>query len=172
MQRPSIKMYQGRMNVSDFYELKDSPPAPAPSPASSSMMMSSPVAKPSSTFKIPSSSDLMVNDEPPSRPSTPPPSRFAYSFSNPPTPKTQPPSSSDDSILSNPRNIHCVVIADHIMECPICSRFYRNYTPIYNIIILILGIALIVLIIKCNNRSFPQAAAALANFNRPAPPTI
>lgn len=49
----------------------------------------------------------------------------------------------------SPRSLHCIVIADHILDCPICSRFYRNYTPFYNIIIMILLIMLIFLFIKC-----------------------
>jgi len=49
----------------------------------------------------------------------------------------------------SPRSIHCIVIADHIIDCPICSKFYRNYTPFYNIIIMILLIMLIFLFIRC-----------------------
>lgn len=48
-----------------------------------------------------------------------------------------------------PRSLHCIVIADHIMDCPLCSRFYRNYTPFYNIIIMVLLIILIFLFIRC-----------------------
>lgn len=133
MQRPLNKLSHSRLDLSEFYELKDTnfkPPAPVQQPN-----------KPP-TFKIPSSSDIIEEDIPPPRPKSPP-TNFSFQKFTPP-PK-------EDNVLSNPRNIHCVVIADHIMDCPICSRFYRNYTPIYNIIILILGIALVVLIIKCNN---------------------
>ena len=49
----------------------------------------------------------------------------------------------------SPRGLHCIVIADHILDCPICSRFYRNYTPFYNIIIMILLMMLIFLFIRC-----------------------
>lgn len=156
-QRSSIKMNQGRSNLSDFYELKDTPPP-----------------QPARQFKIPSSSDIIGSQEPQSsgpspatvmRPNPPPsPSVPSYSFQKF---RNDPPPSDESNLLANPRNIHCVVIADHIMDCPICSRFYRNYTPIYNVIILILGIAIVVLIIRCNNKN-------MSGYIRPAmpPPTI
>lgn len=145
-QRSSIKMTQGRGNPGDFYELKDSQTPTPPQPRN---------------FKIPSSTDLLGSqevDSPPAphppRPLPPAPPKYAFQkFSSPP------PSTSDDSLIANPRNIHCVVIADHIMDCPICSRFYRNYTPIYNVIILILGIALIILIIKYSTKNNFQTTA-------------
>lgn len=69
----------------------------------------------------------------------------------------------------SPRGLHCIVIADHILDCPICSRFYRNYTPFYNIIIMILLMMLIFLFIRCQKltllsttRSYVAAAPAAA----------
>jgi hypothetical protein len=169
-QRSSIKTNQGRINMSDFYELKETSPPPPPPP-------------PSPQFKIPSSTSLLAPTqgepslrhhqtmETPMPPSHQQPSQVRFSYQKlgggDRHHKSSSHSSSDEnSLLSNPRNIHCVVIADHIMDCPICSRFYRNYTPIYNLIILILGIALIVLIIKCNNKNIPMQPV----FTRPTPP--
>lgn len=155
-QRASIKMNQGRANLSDFYELKDSNVPPPPSMASTSR-----------NFKIPSSSDILEDVAPPPPPKPPAPSpRFSYQKFASPSPASS--HDSESNLLANPRNIHCVVIADHIMDCPICSRFYRNYTPIYNVIILILGIALIILIIKCNNKNFPNYIRAAV----PPAPTL
>ena len=162
--------------MSDFYELKDSNTSPPPM----SSIQSPP--RPQQPFKIPSSTSLISQEEdvqrpmmavkqPPPPPSTqPPPVRFSYQKLGPPSPSYSQQMSEENSLLANPRNIHCVVIADHIMDCPICSRFYRNYTPIYNLIILILGIALIVLIIKCNNRNVPTTY--IRTSSTPPPPTI
>lgn len=155
-QRSSIKMTQGRANLGDLYELKDSqPPMPPPQPRN---------------FKIPSSSDIIGNQEMNSTPSQQPARHVASSGPKFTYQKFSPPPSNEDNFISNPRNIHCVVIADHIMDCPICSRFYRNYTPIYNVIILILGIALIVLIIKYSTRNNFQATPAF--IRTPSPATL
>lgn len=68
----------------------------------------------------------------------------------------------------SPRGLHCIVIADHILDCPICSRFYRNYTPFYNIIIMILLMVLIFLFIRCQKLTL-MYSRPYANLPPPAP---
>ena len=97
--------------------------------------------KPTS-FKIPSSSSLINSNK------TYKPASQAYDDDNTVAPKDK------QTPYISPRGIHCVVIADHIMDCPICSRFYRNYTPFYNVVIMILLMILIFLFIRCQKLSF------------------
>ena len=121
-------------------------------------------------FTIPSSSH-MIEKEPaphPSPPSSTPaftptynPIRSTTRYARAPsyhheqeTPQYIP---SDNTYNTSPRNLHCIVIADHIVDCPICSRFYRNYTPIYNVIIFILVVILMIMIIRVNRSPTPSA---------------
>lgn len=48
-------------------------------------------------------------------------------------------------------NIPCIEIANHIRDCPICSRFYSNDRTIYIIVIVILSIIVIILLKKVLN---------------------
>lgn len=97
------------------------------------------------TYKIPSSSNIVSNNK------TYKPATQAYSPE-----ETKPDTSFPQQQTSymSPRSLHCIVIADHIMDCPICSRFYRNYTPFYNIMIMILLIIIIFLFIRCQKLAF------------------
>lgn len=109
-------------------------------------------------FTIPSSS-TMIESEASKTPSKPYfPVRNAY-FQEPPTRHPQP-----HDVYTSPRNLHCVVIADHIMECPICSRFYRNYSPLYNTIIVILLILLLIIIYRNNRVVIPQQQQSVATI--------
>lgn len=98
-------------------------------------------AKP--TYKIPSSSNLLsAGNVGGTTTKSYKPATHAY-----PPEEIQHPKNAQQYI--SPRSLHCIVIADHILDCPICSRFYRNYTPFYNIIIMILLMMLIFLFIRC-----------------------
>lgn len=107
--------------------------------------------KPPSSYKIPSSSNLLAAASGGSSNNrTYKPAAQAYDDGRDNKDRQQTP-------YVSPRSIHCVVIADHIMDCPICSRFYRNYTPFYNIVILILLMTLIFLFVRCQKLSFVAA---------------
>lgn len=117
-----------KMNTTEFFELREN---------TSQEQQQFEMMKPS--YKIPSSSNLVSNTNKPYKPAT-----QAYSSSD-----EEPKSPQQQTSYISPRSLHCIVIADHIMDCPICSRFYRNYTPFYNIIIMILLILLLFLFIRC-----------------------
>lgn len=117
-----------KLNTTEFFELRENT---AQEQQQLDMM------KPS--YKIPSSSNLVSNTNKPYKSAT-----HAYSSSD-----EEPKNHQQQTSYISPRSLHCIVIADHIMDCPICSRFYRNYTPFYNIIIMILLILLIFLFIRC-----------------------
>lgn len=96
-------------------------------------------------YKIPSSSNIINNK-------TYKPATQAY----PPLeekPQNKETRQQQQTSYISPRSLHCIVIADHIIDCPICSRFYRNYTPFYNIIIMILLMIMIFLFIRCQKLS-------------------
>lgn len=139
MQRPFTK----KNDIKEFYELRDVQSQQQPPPIQSQQQKITTLSeqKPR-TFTIPSSSRLKEDGAPAYVPERQAYMRNSYSPVQP------------QDYTSAPRNIHCIVIADHIIDCPICSRLYRNYTPIYNTIIGIMLIALIVLIIKYNR--YPQ----------------
>ena len=48
-------------------------------------------------------------------------------------------------------NISCLLVADHINSCPICSKFYNNDKTIYIIAIVVLAIICILLLKKVLN---------------------
>jgi hypothetical protein len=129
------------------------------------MNQSAPVAlKPSSSYTIPTSSNIVVEKEvvveTPTTIKPYFPAKHAY-YSEPHHQQQQQQQQQPAVEYTSARNLHCIVIADHIVDCPICSRFYRNYTPVYNVIILILVIVLIVFIIRSNNRPvYPNIASA------------
>ena len=58
-------------------------------------------------------------------------------------------------VKNNSSELSCVEVADHIENCPICSKFYRNNNTIFLIIIFILSIFCLILLKKvldiCNN---------------------
>lgn len=116
-----------KLNTTEFFELREN----TPQEQQQFEMM-----KPS--YKIPSSSNLVSSSNKTYKPAT-----QAYQDDE----KEQ--KSPQQTSYISPRSLHCIVIADHIMDCPICSRFYRNYTPFYNIIIMILLMMLIFLFIRC-----------------------
>lgn len=94
-------------------------------------------------YKIPSSSNLINKSS----------TNYKASF-NAYEPDKQQQQTNLQAPYISPRSIHCILIADHIMDCPLCSRFYRNYTPFYNTVIMILLMALIFLFIRCQKLSF------------------
>lgn len=98
------------------------------------------------SYKIPSSSNVLTSNSN----KTYKPATQAYS------PEDKPETSfpQQQTAYMSPRSLHCIVIADHIMDCPICSRFYRNYTPFYNIVLMILLIIIIFLFIRCQKLAF------------------
>lgn len=115
-------------------------------------------AKPA--YKIPSSSNLINNAAVGST------STKSYK----PATQAYPPEERDFKTSQqyiSPRGLHCIVIADHILDCPICSRFYRNYTPFYNIIIMILLMVLIFLFIRCQKLTL--LASSVRSYTPPAP---
>lgn len=111
-------------------------------------------------FTIPSSSHL-IEPEPSAPIRSYVPSRPVYFHESPSSPPHE--------VYTSPRNLHCVVIADHIVDCPICSRFYRNYSPLYNGIIIVLVIILVVILFK--NRS-PVATAIMTATPQQATATL
>lgn len=119
-----------KLDTREFFELRENTPQEQLE------------AKPA--YKIPSSSNLLNNAVSAGGTST---------KSYKPATQAYPPEDLRDFKTSqqyiSPRGLHCIVIADHILDCPICSRFYRNYTPFYNIIIMILLMMLIFLFIRC-----------------------
>lgn len=106
-------------------------------------------------YKIPSSSNLLNNTNNTTK--TYKPATQAYSHESDVSKEKQ------SSSYMSPRSLHCIVIADHIMDCPICSRFYRNYTPFYNIVIMILLIVLIFLFIRCQKLTILASSRSLAS---------
>lgn len=107
--------------------------------------------KPPASYKIPSSSNMLAAASGGGSNRTYKPASVAYDDGKD---KDRP---HQQTPYVSPRSIHCVVIADHIMDCPICSRFYRNYTPFYNVVFLILLTILIFLFIRCQKLSFVAA---------------
>lgn len=122
-------------------------------------------AKPA--YKIPSSSNLLNNVSAAAVGGT---STKSYK----PAVQAYPPEDLQDFKTSqqyiSPRGLHCIVIADHILDCPICSRFYRNYTPFYNIIILILLMVLFFLFSRCQKLSIMSTARSYVPVPPPAAP--
>jgi hypothetical protein len=165
MQRPNTKKIE---NIKDIYELRDQTPQSSSqmmhqTPQSLQMMRQNAIQSkqqhhlthpPSSTqfspptskprqFTIPSSSNFTP---PPSSPKPQfPPSSYQFMNVSPSSQQHQQQFSPQDV---TPRNLHCITIAEHIVDCPICGRLYRNYTPIYSIMIIVLVIVIIVLLIK------------------------
>jgi len=117
-----------KLDTTEFFELRENTPQEQQQ-----------LDKPA--YKIPSSSNLLGASNNTSG-KTYKPANQAY------PPEDQNEFRTSQNYIS-PRSLHCIVIADHILDCPICSRFYRNYTPFYNIIIMILLIMLIFLFIRC-----------------------
>jgi len=135
MQRPYTKKIE---SVKEFYELRDPAPQRNPSPVQAQpqlMRLETKQEQQTPAFTIPTASAIT---------SKPPKESSSYARYFPPPPPQYTPSP-----VENPRALHCITIADHIIDCPICSRLYRNYTPIYNTIIGILLIVIIALVIKC-----------------------
>lgn len=52
------------------------------------------------------------------------------------------------SHISNRDNLNCIDVANHIKNCPICSKFYENDKSMYVVAIIILIIICIILIRK------------------------
>ena len=161
MQRPYTKKTE---TVKEYYELRE----PATPPQKPTKQDPAP-AQQSRQFTIPSSSSMIKSNPPQSTTtlSAYPQDRGAYL-----TPQQQQQlqqrqqqffSQQQYSDNIQPRSLHCITIADHIIDCPICSRFYRSYAPVYTIIITILLIVIIVIVIKYVRSSMraPSAAAAV-----------
>lgn len=130
MQRIYDMPKKKKMDTTEFFELREDQQQPAQDPSTAA-------------YKIPSSSNLINNN----KTST----NYKASFNAYEPEKHQ--SSNLQTPYISPRSIHCIVIADHIMDCPLCSRFYRNYTPFYNIVIMILLMIVIFLFIRCQKLS-------------------
>jgi len=158
------------MKEKEYFELRDQPPMSTDrhpdlyrKAASAVHHQQSEPAKAVPTFTIPSSSNIGIEKEEIKSIKPYFPARQAYyQDSYPQQQQLQPQQQPPQEVYTSPRNLHCIVIADHIVDCPICSRFYRNYTPIYNVIILILIIVLIVFIVRSNrghHHHHPSASA-------------
>jgi len=52
----------------------------------------------------------------------------------------------DEQQPFNPMNIPCIVIANHIGNCPICSRYYNSDRTGYVVVIIILAIVCLLLL--------------------------
>lgn len=69
-------------------------------------------------------------------------------------PSVQPPTNStpihEAFTEQSPRPImlSCIEVNDHIMTCPICSKYYHNYTSIYIGIIILLGFIILIFLLK------------------------
>lgn len=50
-----------------------------------------------------------------------------------------------------PMHMNCIDISNHIQNCPICSRFYKNDNTIHIVIIVILGLICILLLKRVLN---------------------
>jgi hypothetical protein len=76
--------------------------------------------------------------QPPSMyPSNSTPIKEAFSENTPPPTTERPP------IMSS-----CIDVNDHIMACPICSKYYQNYTSVYIGIIILLGFIILIFLLK------------------------
>ena len=42
----------------------------------------------------------------------------------------------------------CIDVNDHIMACPICSKYYQNYSSVYIGIIILLGFIILIFLLK------------------------
>ena len=42
----------------------------------------------------------------------------------------------------------CIDVNDHIVSCPICSKYYQNYTSVYIGIIILLGFIILIFLLK------------------------
>jgi hypothetical protein len=42
----------------------------------------------------------------------------------------------------------CIDVNDHITTCPICSKYYQNYTSVYIGIIILLGFIILIFLLK------------------------
>jgi hypothetical protein len=49
------------------------------------------------------------------------------------------------------RDLNCVEVSDHIQNCPVCSKFYKQDTSIYMIMIILLSIICILLLKRVLN---------------------
>ena len=58
----------------------------------------------------------------------------------------QPPMPGSYSLEENSKSPTCLEIADHVSNCPICSKFYKNDNSIYIIAIIILSIMCVLLL--------------------------
>lgn len=60
----------------------------------------------------------------------------------------------EKSMTPSPRMNHrlmdatCVDINDHIVSCPICSKYYQNHTTVYVGIIILLGFIILIFLLK------------------------
>lgn len=142
MQRMYDVPKKRKIDTTEFFELREN----SPQEKLQQMEM-----KPA--YKIPSSSNLLNSNT-----KTYKPAMQAYA-SNESSPKDN----NKQSSYMSPRSLHCIVIADHIMDCPICSRFYRNYTSFYNIMIMILLIVLIFLFIRCQKLTILASSRSLSS---------
>jgi hypothetical protein len=62
-----------------------------------------------------------------------------------------PPMPSQMPMLQQVGTPSCLEIHSHIMDCPICSRFFKNDNTVYIIVIVILAIMCIMLLKKVLN---------------------
>lgn len=115
----------------------------------------------SASYVIPSSTDIMTRPEPKYTYEQPMPSR---SFT--PNPAA---TSSHVNDYTSATTIHCITIADHVMNCPICSKFYRDYSPFYKVVSLIC-IAILIGVLwtgynknKCTHNHGPSSHATSAS---------
>lgn len=120
----------------EYFELQDNNNGPNPFTAKREAMVgrssvpSAAAAPSNSSYVIPSSTDIMTRSEPKYTYEQPLPSR---SF----TPNPAASSTSHLNDFTSATTIHCITIADHVMNCPICSKFYRDYSPFYKVVSLI-----------------------------------
>ena len=188
------RMYgKNDMKEKEFYELRE--PSRPSTDRHPDLYKKAETKMTGAQFTIPSSSHMIEKEvaishhpSPPSSPSHPSPTynpiRSMRSYGRSPyyqEDQQQPPHYNIPSEITSPRNLHCIVIADHIVDCPICSRFYRNYTPIYNVIIFILVVILMIMIIRMNRPPIspsastttlhPHRLVSTSTTTSPPPPT-
>lgn len=95
--------------------------------------------------QIPSSSSLYHHTPFPLKTqiqSNPPPQQPLYE--QPPPIKQQPPL----RIIDYCPPINCVIVSDHVKQCPVCSQIYRPYTGVMLTIIIILVVVILFLLKK------------------------
>nr|QBK85379.1 MAG: hypothetical protein LCIVAC01_01880 [Iridovirus LCIVAC01] len=83
-----------------------------------------------------------------------PPSHFFHGHPGQPIPSPQflrPPPFQKESFEEDDKKLNCIDIAEHVKDCPICSKFYKRDNALYIIVIVVLAIITILLLKRVLN---------------------